>query len=101
VGDAARFANWLTNGQPLAPEGIGTTETGSYALNGAVDDANIVKVKRSAGAKYVLPTVNEWYKAAYYKGARPMPVIGSTRQKATPLRATSFPLPGRTMPTSS
>jgi len=27
-GDAARFANWLTNGQPTGAEGIGTTETG-------------------------------------------------------------------------
>jgi formylglycine-generating enzyme required for sulfatase activity len=32
-GDAARFANWLTNGQPTGLEGAGTTETGSYDLN--------------------------------------------------------------------
>src|SRR6185295_11529702 len=26
-GDAARFANWLTKGQPAGPQGPGTTET--------------------------------------------------------------------------
>ena len=34
-GDAARFANWLQNGQPTGAEGPGTTETGAYTLNGA------------------------------------------------------------------
>jgi formylglycine-generating enzyme required for sulfatase activity len=65
---AARFCNWLTNGQPTGPEGAGTTETGSYTLNGAMDDANFMRVTRNASAKYVIPTENEWYKAAYYKG---------------------------------
>ena len=35
-GDAARFANWLHNGQPTGAQGPGTTETGAYTLNGAV-----------------------------------------------------------------
>ena len=35
-GDAARFCNWLQNGQPTGAEGNGTTETGAYTLNGAV-----------------------------------------------------------------
>ncbi len=34
--DAARFSNWLSNGQPTGPEGTGTTETGSYTLNGSI-----------------------------------------------------------------
>ena len=33
-GDAARFCNWLANGQLIVPEGSGTTETGSYDVNG-------------------------------------------------------------------
>ena len=65
-GDAARFANWLTNGQPTAAEGASTTETGSYTLNGAVTDAALMDVTRNANAKYVIPTENECYKAAYY-----------------------------------
>jgi formylglycine-generating enzyme len=32
-GDAARFVNWLANGQPAGQQGPGTTETGSYTLN--------------------------------------------------------------------
>jgi uncharacterized repeat protein (TIGR03803 family) len=67
-GDAARFCNWLQNGQPTRAEGNGTTETGSYTLNGATTDAALMAVTRNAGAKYVIPTENEWYKAAYYKG---------------------------------
>jgi formylglycine-generating enzyme required for sulfatase activity len=67
-GDAARFANWLTNGQPAGSEGAGTTETGSYTLNGATSSAALMAVRRNANANYVIPTEDEWYKAAYYKG---------------------------------
>ena len=56
--DAARFANWMTNGQ-----GSGSTETGAYTLKGAVSGN---AVAANAGAKFRLPTENEWYKAAYY-----------------------------------
>ena len=37
-GDAARFVNWLANGQLTAPEGSGTTETGTYTLNGGTSN---------------------------------------------------------------
>ncbi|MGA2620279.1 MAG: autotransporter-associated beta strand repeat-containing protein, partial [Thermoguttaceae bacterium] len=80
-GDAARYANWLQNGQPTGPEGAGTTETGAYTLNGMFGAAStsnpvittaydmaLFGVTRNAGAKYWIPTENEWYKAAYYKG---------------------------------
>jgi formylglycine-generating enzyme required for sulfatase activity len=56
--DAARFANWMTNGQ-----GSGSTETGAYTLNGATT-GNAVAV--NPGAAFYIPTENEWYKAAYY-----------------------------------
>ncbi|HEV3137252.1 MAG TPA: SUMF1/EgtB/PvdO family nonheme iron enzyme [Pirellulales bacterium] len=65
-GGAARFANWVNNGQPSGSEGPGTTETGAYSLNGAVTSAALNAVTRSAGATWVLPTESEWYKAAYY-----------------------------------
>ena len=67
-GDAARFCNWLENGQPSGAEGPGTTETGSYTLNGATSQAALLAVTRNPGAVYVLPTADEWYKASYYKG---------------------------------
>src|SRR5208283_162908 len=67
-GDAARFVNWLANGQPTGPEGAKTTETGTYTLNGAMTDAALMAVTRNPGSIWVLPNVNEWYKAAYYVG---------------------------------
>jgi formylglycine-generating enzyme required for sulfatase activity len=73
-GDAARFCNWLDNGQPTSgTESTGTTETGAYALNGATTNAQLMLVPSPAhsgsnAAAYFLPTENEWYKAAYYSG---------------------------------
>lgn len=66
-GDAARFRNWLHNGQPTGPQGPATTERGSYTLDGATSDAQYIAVTRSPGATYVPPTENEWYKAAYFE----------------------------------
>ena len=67
-GDAVRFVNWLQNGEPNGPEGPGTTETGSYALNGSTGSAALAAVTRGPNADWVLPNVNEWYKSAYYSG---------------------------------
>ncbi len=67
-GDAARFVNWVQNGQPTGLEGNGTTETGAYTLSGANTDAALMAVNRNPGARYFIPTVDEWYKAAFYKG---------------------------------
>jgi sulfatase modifying factor 1 len=66
-GDAARFANWLHNGQPTGVEGPGTTETGAYALNGAITSEALNAVTRDTGARWFIPTDDEWYKAAYYQ----------------------------------
>ena len=65
-GDTVRFANWLTHGQPTGAQDLTTTESGSYDLNGATSATALMAVTRSANARYVLPTANEWYKAAYY-----------------------------------
>ena len=62
-GDSARFSNWLPNGQ-----GSGDTETGSYLLNGAMTDAELLAVTREPDATWVIPSEDEWYKAAYYDG---------------------------------
>ena len=59
--DAARFANWLHNGQPTGPQDPGTTEGGAYH-----DVGNQTLFGRNAGAKFFIPTENEWYKAAYH-----------------------------------
>jgi len=55
--DAARFCNWMQNGQ-----GGGSTETGAYTLNGAM--AGIIL--KNSNATVWIPSENEWYKAAYY-----------------------------------
>ena len=57
---AARFCNWLHNGQ-----GDGSTETGAYSLNGMRDQ----RVPREKNARFFLPNEDEWYKAAYYDPA--------------------------------
>ncbi len=85
-GDTARFANWLTNGQPTGAQGPGTTETGSYTLNGATTDDALDAVPRNPSAKYVIPTENEWYKAAYYD-----PTKGGTNYWLYPMRTDSLP----------
>jgi formylglycine-generating enzyme required for sulfatase activity len=66
-GDAARFANWLHNGQPTGAQDLSTTEDGSYFLNGMDSDEELEDVVREPDATWVLPTENEWYKAAYHK----------------------------------
>src|SRR3990172_7464768 len=66
-GDAARFTNWLTNGQPTGPQNVLTTEDGSYSLNGATSLEALMAVARKPDAKYVIPTKDEWYKVAYHK----------------------------------
>lgn len=58
---ALRFINWLNSG---------TTESGAYDLSN--NYANLYDIEgniiRQEEAAYWLPSENEWYKAAYYKG---------------------------------
>jgi formylglycine-generating enzyme required for sulfatase activity len=73
-GDAARFANWLTNGQPTGGQNLTTTEDGSYYLNGAYFNWDLQAVTRKTlaqGGRYYIPTEDEWYKAAYYDPNKP------------------------------
>lgn len=72
--DALRFANWMDNGQPIyATEPTATsnaTENGSYTLDGfEPTPSNGNNIIRNMGATIVLPSENEWYKAAYYNPA--------------------------------
>ena len=63
--DAVRFVNWLENGQPTGVEGAGTTETGSYTLFTSGSSTTNVGA-RIGEASWVIPTEDEWYKAAFY-----------------------------------
>ena len=59
---AARFANWLHNGQPSGPQNSSTTEAGAYS---SLDDS----MTRNAGWRWAVTSENEWYKAAYHQPA--------------------------------
>jgi formylglycine-generating enzyme len=86
VWDAARFCNWLQNGQ-----GNGDTEQGAYANIG-----DYTTFARQPGAKYFIPTENEWVKAGYYD---PTNTIANdngywrypTRSDSAPTSATAGP----------
>ena len=66
--DACRFANWMHNGQPTGPEDASTTEDGAYFLNGYNGGSGRIIIQRKPGWKWAVPSEDEWYKAAYYKG---------------------------------
>jgi formylglycine-generating enzyme len=70
--DSIRFANWLQNGQ-----GSGGTESGTYAITGGGSNSGTVAIPNAAtratwnaaNPHWVLPSENEWYKAAYHQPA--------------------------------
>lgn len=66
-GDAARFCNWMHNGQPTGAQDLTTTEDGSYYLSGATTNNALLAVTRKTDATWVIPSEDEWYKAAYHK----------------------------------
>ncbi|MCX6876245.1 MAG: putative Ig domain-containing protein [Verrucomicrobia bacterium] len=72
--DAARFANWLHNGQ-----GAGSTETGAYTLSG-----NTGFTAKNAGATVYLPSQDEWYKAAYFNPANSTYSLYPTQSNTAP-----------------
>jgi formylglycine-generating enzyme required for sulfatase activity len=88
-GDAARFANWLHNGQHMGLQNSTTTEDGAYTLNGAISESALTFASRQANAKWFIPRTSEWYKAAYYQ---PATVGGDADNYWTyPMRTNSVP----------
>ncbi len=85
--DALRYVNWVNNGK-----GAADTETGSYTLlGGTAVPSNGNTITRNATARIVIPTENEWYKAAYYEpGASGNSYwLYGTRSDAIPIKATA------------
>jgi sulfatase modifying factor 1 len=68
---AARFVNWLTNGQQTGAAGVNSLETGAYNLGNATSgplptrDTAFV----ATNGAYVLPNMDEWFKAAFHNAA--------------------------------
>jgi len=71
--DAARFSNWLTNGQPIGGQDMTTTESGAYLLGGVSTPENTTVVRLldfARGDQGVAVAGRwEWEKAAYYNPA--------------------------------
>jgi sulfatase modifying factor 1 len=65
--DAARFCNWLHNGRPAGAQNAMTTERGAYTLDGTITGG--LTINRETGAKFWIPSEDEWYKAAYHQPA--------------------------------
>lgn len=91
--DAARFANWMANGQPIGVTASGTsTEDGAYELFGMVSGTAPVKntINPNTGEVpvFYIPSEDEWYKAAFYSQSRYAGVGGyfqyATQTDATP-----------------
>ena len=112
--DAARFANWMANGQPTGAQSPTTTENGAYTLLGATTGVNFTKnttnPNTGKAVNWWIPSQNEWYKAAYYDPAlnsgaggywlyptrsntAPGNVIGSTPDNANINYAKNFAVP--------
>jgi formylglycine-generating enzyme required for sulfatase activity len=60
--DAARVSNWLMNGALSSS----STEAGAYTLVDGQTTGTAPAV--NPGATFYVPTEDQWYKAAYYKG---------------------------------
>ena len=62
--DAARFVNWLHNGQPKGAQDNTSTEDGAYTLGGVTNPES--GIARNLTARWFLPSEDEWYKAAFH-----------------------------------
>ena len=89
--DAARFANWMSNGQPSGRQTTRTTENGAYNLarasGGRAVARNAINPNTRSAPTFFLPTENEWYKAAYFtpdKGGAPGYFLYATQQDVAP-----------------
>ena len=89
--DAARFANWMANGQPAGLQTARTTENGAYDLRkstgGRAVPRNAVNPNTRAVPTFFIPTENQWYKAAYYtpdKSGAPGYFTYATQQDVAP-----------------
>ena len=63
--NALRYINWLHNGKPTQNITEDAFEQGAYDLRGWTPYVSPVPT-RQAGARYFLPSIHEWVKAAYF-----------------------------------
>lgn len=89
-GDAARFSNWLHNGQPTGAQTLATTEDGAYHLNGVSTFWQLALINRKPDWRWAITSEDEWYKAAHYEG-------GSTNARYYDYPTSSDAAPGLDM----
>lgn len=77
---AARFANWLHNGATASA----STETGAYTLNYATSGV----FTKNTGARWWIPSEDQWYKAAYYDPTK----VGANKYWKYPTRSDVLPV---------
>ncbi len=113
--NAARFANWMHNGQPTGQQDISTTETGAYDLttthqyynpDGTYDLANDVHLDAACLAmvrdpdwRWAIASDDEWHKAAFHKNDGPTGNYWdfATASNSTPSNTLIDPDPGNTV----
>jgi len=79
---ATRFVNWLNNGAHSGSD----TEDGAYCITGG--STPTLAGPRRSGAQFFIPSENEWYKAAFYKGGATNAYwLYATRSQVPPARA--------------
>ena len=88
--DAARFANWLSNGQPglggsAVPQDASSTEDGAYTLNGVVDGGAVTRNAALSGSS---PRKASGTKRLITKTTASQTIIGNIQ-----LERTRSPLP--------
>lgn len=61
-----RFSNWLHNGAPtgLTEDAANITESGAYNIE--IDAGTTYSIIKNQLSQYYIPSLNEWYKAAYF-----------------------------------
>ena len=77
--DAARFCNWVHNGQKTGAAAAVSAEGGAYDLNGHTSGS----FNKTVGATIWIPSEDEWYKAAYYDSNKSGAGIGGYWLQAT------------------
>ncbi len=66
---AAYYCNWLHNGRP---DGFAQVQTGAYDMRAYTHSLDVLDLprEREPGARYFLPTMDEWMKAVHYEPDR-------------------------------
>lgn len=87
--DAARFANWLTNGQGLS------IETGSYNMSDPLATMTRMTAQLGQEVQFFVASEDEWYKAAYYDAALGGYWAYPTQSNAAPTASAPNALPNQ------